>query len=86
MAGCCTGEVSKVETTKERVDVPGFCDVSWCPMYVKVVELEGGAIGFFCRDHGLSTEEKLEPEVEPYCNHDAVAVVDGVCECGARVT
>jgi hypothetical protein len=22
---------------------------------------------------------------EPYCNHDAAAVVDGVCECGERV-
>lgn len=22
---------------------------------------------------------------EPWCNHDAVAVVDGVCECGVRV-
>jgi len=24
-------------------------------------------------------------EVEPWCNHDAVAVVAGVCECGAKV-
>jgi hypothetical protein len=23
---------------------------------------------------------------EPWCNHDAVAVVDGVCECGMRVS
>jgi hypothetical protein len=23
-----------------------------------------------------------EPEAEPFCNHDAAAVVDGVCECG----
>lgn len=22
---------------------------------------------------------------EPWCNHDAAAVVDGVCECGARL-
>lgn len=24
-------------------------------------------------------------ETEPYCNHDAAAVVDGLCECGERV-
>jgi hypothetical protein len=25
-------------------------------------------------------------ETEPWCNHDAVAVVNGVCECGEVIT
>ena len=26
------------------------------------------------------------PMAEPYCSHDAVAVVNGICECGTRVS
>jgi hypothetical protein len=37
----------------------------------------------FVKDDERLGWESREPE--PWCNHDAVAVVDGVCECGAIV-
>ena len=38
------------------------------------------------RQHFIDTGEYLpQGEVEPYCNHDADAVIYGVCECGEVV-
>jgi hypothetical protein len=34
---------------------------------------------------GVITGHSDATAEEPWCNHDAVAVVDGVCECGVRV-
>src|SRR5574341_462468 len=28
---------------------------------------------------------EVDDGTEPYCNHDPVAVIDGVCECGEQV-
>jgi hypothetical protein len=35
--------------------------------------------------HGMSDAELAEDR-EPWCNHDAPAVRNGVCECGAKVS
>jgi hypothetical protein len=48
----------------------------------------GEAKGFPTTEETL---KRLQQEIidlggEPWCNHDAAAVVDGVCECEVRVT
>lgn len=43
------------------------------------------AYNAWCGREVMVTVRAEEAVREPYCNHDAVAVVDGVCECGESV-
>lgn len=41
--------------------------------------------GRTCAEERGAREIRPDLDREPWCNHDAIAVVDGVCECGTRV-
>jgi hypothetical protein len=51
---------------------------------VKVIEdwIKADARGYIKADDHEVVSRILDATAEPWCNHDAIAVSDGVCECG----
>lgn len=53
--------------------------------YGELIELQGLAPYIEPGDVELLEAAGVPEFPEPYCNHDAPAVVNGVCECGAEL-